>query len=150
MKKNIFLGMLLAIAAAGYSQEIKPATILTRHDYLKKSKQQKTAAWVLLGVGTTLGGIGTFMFLKEAAKVPLAIIPLPGQPQPDEAKVNGGGILMLLGGAAVITSVPLFVAAGKNKTKAAVISFKNVPIQVLQKNNFVNTYTPSVNVTIPF
>ena len=79
-----------------------------------------------------------------------SVIPLPGQPIPDEAKVNGAGILILIGGAAIISSVPLFVASGKNKKRAAVVTFKNIPIMVLQRSNLVNAYTPSVNVTIPF
>lgn len=150
MKKNILFGILLIIVITGYTQEIKPRTFFTKQDYLRKSKQQKTVAWVLAGSGSALSIIGGLKFLEEAVKVRNSVIPLPGQPIPDEAKVNGAGILILIGGAAIISSVPLFVASGKNKKRAAVVTFKNIPIMVLQRSNLVNAYTPSVNVTIPF
>ena len=150
MKKNILFGILLIIVITGYTQEIKPRTFFTKQDYLRKSKQQKIVAWVLAGSGSALSIIGGLKFLEEAVKVRNSVIPLPGQPIPDEAKVNGAGILILIGGAAIISSVPLFVASGKNKKRAAVVTFKNIPIMVLQRSNLVNAYTPSVNVTIPF
>lgn len=150
MKKNILFGILLIIVITGYTQEIKPNTLFTKQDYLRKSKQQKTVAWILAGGGSALSIIGGLKFLDEAVKVRNSVIPLPGQPIPDEAKVNGAGILMLIGGVAIVSSVPLFVASGKNKTRAAAVSFKNIPVLVLQKNSFVYTNTPSLNITIPF
>jgi hypothetical protein len=146
MKKITFFVLLLTIATASYSQEIAaPIAGLTKQDYLQKSKHQKTAAWILVGSGTVLGTIGTIKILKEAVKIPLVL--LPGEPVPDNAKANWGGAITVIGGAAIICSVPLFVAAGKNKTKGAVISFKNTPTQTLLKNSFVYNYIPSVSVT---
>lgn len=150
MKKIILSGILLTIVITGYTQEIKPNTLFTKQDYLQKSKQQKTVAWVLAGGGSALSIIGGLKFLDEAVKVRNSVIPLPGQPLPDEAKVNGAGILMLIGGVAIVGSVPLFVASGKNKKKATAVSFKNIPVRVLQKHSIVNTYTQSVNLTISF
>jgi hypothetical protein len=146
MKKLFFFSIFSVTAAAGYAQEIKPNTLAVKQDYLQKSKKQKTAAWILLGGGTTAGTIGLFMVFKEAAKVTTPAVLLPGQPKPDEAKANGGGILMIAGGAAIIGSIPLFTAASKNKKKAFAVSFKN--IQVIQKNSFVYTAAPSVSLTI--
>jgi len=51
MKQIIILTMLLAFVAASFGQQITPNQNWTETDYYKKSKKQKTTAWVLLGSG---------------------------------------------------------------------------------------------------
>jgi len=52
MRKTILLFLLLAFATSSFSQQ-QPASnlALTQTDYLKKSKKQKTWAWISTGVG---------------------------------------------------------------------------------------------------
>lgn len=149
MKKIIFFILLFTTGAASYSQEIvAPIAGLTKQDYLQKSKHQKHAA-IILGVGGTILGItGTIKILKEAAKVPFVIIPIPPAPVPDNAKANWGGAIIAIGGAAIIGSVPLFIASGKNKTRGASITLKNIETQTLQKSIFVYNYLPSLSISI--
>jgi len=146
MKKIIPFVLLLVMVTTTYGQQNSPAPALSKQDYLQKSKHQKTAAWILVGSGTVIGTIGTIQILKEMAKVPFVWI--PGQPEPDNSKANGGAVIASIGGAAILGSIPLFIASGKNKGRAAAVSFKNIPARTLQKNSFAYTSIPSVSVTI--
>jgi hypothetical protein len=51
MRKIILCTMLLLLATVTFSQQTTPSVALTKQDYLKKSKKQKTAAWLLLSGG---------------------------------------------------------------------------------------------------
>ena len=46
--------LLLVLSNISYSQQVSPAPQLTKQDYLKKSKSQKTIAWILAGTGVTV------------------------------------------------------------------------------------------------
>ncbi|RNI38855.1 hypothetical protein EFY79_04115 [Hanamia caeni] len=83
------------------------------HLLLKTSHNQKTAAWILLGAGAgvAIAGaiIGTNAVKNADPDEPFDIFP--------RGSLTGGG--MVLGGAAaMVTSVPFFIASGKNKKKA--------------------------------
>lgn len=47
MKKIIFCSLLLVLTITTFSQQNIPSPTLTKQEYIKKSKSQKTAAWVL-------------------------------------------------------------------------------------------------------
>lgn len=113
-----FAFFILAINA--YSQEMKPDLQLTSEQYLKKGKNQKTAAWILFGVGTTaiVGGIAVSTGSQDDLSRTL-----------NTAFV--GAPLMLLGLTLEVISIPVFVSAGKNKKRAmeavTTIKFEEVP-----------------------
>lgn len=87
---------------------------------MRKSKNQKTTAWVLFGVGTTaiVGGIAVSSGGQDELTTTLntAFIGAP---------------LMLLGLTLDVISIPLFVSADKNKKRAmeasTSIKFEEVP-----------------------
>jgi hypothetical protein len=60
MKKVMVLLLLIASNAASFSQKKDSAVSLTRADYLQKSKNQKSAAWLLTG-GAVAIGIGALV-----------------------------------------------------------------------------------------
>ena len=141
--------VLTALTACSFSQvlnnTVKP---MLKADYLKKSKNQKTAAWVMLGVGAALDVAGIATTLSNANKE-LDYTFGFGQPQ---VSVNHTGeyVLYIAGTAALGTSLALFIAAKRNKTKAAALSFKNEIAPQLQ-NSFVKyTPVPSLNLKINF
>jgi len=70
MKKYLFPVAMLAFCINSFSQPTinKAATVNT--DYLKKSKSQKTTAWVMLGGGAAL-------FLLEIVIVLHSVMPEP-------------------------------------------------------------------------
>lgn len=120
MKSIMLCFAFFILALHGYSQENKPDLQLTSEQYLRKSKNQKTTAWVLFGVGTTaiVGGIAVSSGGQDELTTTLntAFIGAP---------------LMLLGLTLDVISIPLFVSADKNKKRAmeasTSIKFEEVP-----------------------
>ncbi len=137
MKKSILSFLLLALPAVSFCQKTNDSIPAVKTDYLLKSKNQKTAAWVLLGGGTALIGLG---FLIGDSK---------------NATFDDAGTGVVLGGIgflSVVGSIPLFIASGKNKRKAmnasAFIKLETVPL--LQKQSFVQNSYPAFSVNIIF
>jgi O-antigen/teichoic acid export membrane protein len=120
MKKIIICTMMLAIAATSFSQ-----------DYLRKSKNQKTAAWILLGGGSAL--VVTGILLANNATID---------------NLGTGAGVAIAGGVAVLGSIPLFLASGRNKKNAMSLSSKNEKMQQLNKNSFVYKPVPSLSLKI--
>jgi len=137
MKKNILYFLLLVLPIASFCQQTNDTVPFVKTDYLLKSKNQKTAAWVLLGGGTALIGLG---FLIGDSK---------------NATFDDAGTGVVLGGIgflSVVGSIPLFIASGKNKRKAmnasAFIKLETVPLP--QKQSFVQNSYPAFSVNIIF
>lgn len=107
MKKIIVYAMLLFVATNSFSQQTSPAQPLTHQDYLKKSKSQKTAAWILLGALPVLTGAGLLIGNRKESSFNDAAT---------GAVIAGIGVLSAIG------SIPLFVASGRNKRKAMNVS----------------------------
>ncbi|HEU4860207.1 MAG TPA: hypothetical protein VFT15_10240 [Chitinophagaceae bacterium] len=103
MKKIMIYFLLIAMPAASFCQKTNDSVPSVKTDYLTKSKNQKSAAWVLLGGGTALIGAG---FLIGDSKNSTF----------DDAAT--GAILGGIGVLSAIGSIPLFIASGKNKRKA--------------------------------
>jgi hypothetical protein len=72
----------------------------TKEEFLARSKSQRTAAWILLGAGA----------------IGIAAI------SPGNSSFSTTGAVAVLSGAAIIGSVPLFIAAGKNKRRASALA----------------------------
>jgi hypothetical protein len=137
MKKIISLAMLLIVSACLFSQQATPSQPLTHEDYLKKSKNQKTAGWILLGSGALLTTIGVVVGMNEAEDIVVDIFDPYASPSNDDATLATvltiGGVLAMAG------SIPLFIASGKNKKKsAASVSFK------MEKTNVVGVRDISI------
>lgn len=79
-------------------------------DYLKKSKHQKTAAWIFTGVGT-----GVLILTAIVSPYTNVITDLA-----ETHSVNT--VPFIVGGALVATGVVFFVASAKNKKKASAAS----------------------------
>jgi len=119
------------------SEQHKMADVL-----LKKSKNQKTAAWILLGAGAgvaiTGGIIGTNAIKNSNPDDPWDIFP--------RGSLAGGG--MVLGGlAATVVSVPFFIASGRNKKKANLI-FQNDSQAFLHRLKKGNVYSVGISLRL--
>ena len=103
MKQIFIVIMLMSIAGTALSQQIKSSKQLTCEEYLTKSKNQNAAARTLL-----IGG-GILIIVP-------VIIAIPGTVSFStlEALVVVAGI----GIVASLSSIPLFIAFGRNKRKA--------------------------------
>jgi hypothetical protein len=135
MKKNLLCLFASMLTVSSFSQQKNPVSTLTKQDYLQKSKNQKTTAWVLLGGGVLVGGIGV------ASAAGNVCIGCPEKPKDQSGWVIAGGTLM-------VSSIPFFIASAKNKKKAISMSLKNQLVPVLKGDGFANRLVPSLIVKI--
>lgn len=132
MKKIILFTMLLTMSATSFSQPTtETATVKT--NYLQKSKNQKTTAWVLLGGGAALILVGDLIGNNKESSF---------------SDAGTGVVIAGVGALSMLGSIPLFIASGKNKRKAMSMSFKNEMIPQLQTGSFVNRAVPSLSLKI--
>lgn len=138
MKKIILLSLLLAFTASSFGQQSAPKQHWTETNYYKKSKRQKTWAWVSTGVG------GSVLLVTLLADVLATAVTL------GQEKATGTTVPYIIGAAGVTTGVVLFVASGKNRKKAkessAFIQMETAP--VLQQTTIRNQSFPAVGLKI--
>ena len=133
MKKVLFILIFSALAFTSFSQPGNPSTPLTKQDYLQKSKKQKTAAWILLGVGL----VSTVL----------------GSTESNPNSIVGGNnsrntVFLVTGLAAIGGSITLFIASSKNKRKAISMSFKNHEVHQMINTELVYRGVPSLQFKI--
>lgn len=103
-------------------------TSLNKQDYLKKSKTQKTTAWVLVGGGIAMMAGAVLINLSDGLYT-------------NSSKGIG---LFYTGTATTLLSIPFFISSGKNKRKARRMSFNMLQVPHLIKTDFVNQIIPSL------
>jgi len=111
MRKIIVYILLLVIPAVSFCQSLPNDAPDIKTDYLKKSKNQKTAAWILLGGGFALSTTSILIATPKATEdltYGLAGF-LVGEPVP-ENNYTAESILLVTGIAAMLGSIPLFIA----------------------------------------
>lgn len=110
----LFLGIFKALDAQVVTSPIDFSGLETEYNqkierYLKKSKNQRIIAWSLLG-----GGIG----LNIASDL---LIPDYGQSSGSAGRVRSS--MNLIGGTAVLVSIPMFFVASSSKNKATLLRY---------------------------
>jgi hypothetical protein len=113
MKKIMIYFLLLIMPATSFCQQTKESTPAVNTDYLKKSKNQKTTAWVLLSGGFVLTAAGVIVGLNEVSE-DIENIFVPG----DQRSSNAGAVLFFAGSASMLGSIPFFISSSKNKKRA--------------------------------
>ena len=130
MKKIMVYFLMLVLPVISFCQKSNDSVPVVKTDYLAKSKSQKTAAFILLGIGVTT--------LTIAAVGDLDLDAL--------------GTVVVVGGVATIASIPLFIASGKNKRRAmkasAFIKMETVPL--IQKQSYIQNSYPAFSVNFSF
>lgn len=96
MKKITICLLLVILSVTSFCQQTEPSQPMTRDEYLKKSKTQKVLGFVFLGAGA------------------ITLISVSG----GNTDFNTLGTLVVVGGVLTLTSIPLFIASGRNKRKA--------------------------------
>ena len=149
MKRWTLALLLTCFTATAFSQQLPPPPKLTYHDYLQKSKKQKTAAWVLTSAGT-VGLMATLgADLGQALGGGLTTVISLGTVEPEYKSYT---VPYLLSAACLVGGIGFFVAASKNKQRArslypsAVFKMEKAP--VLQANGIKNQHYPSIAVNI--
>ncbi len=137
--------LLLVLNSGSFCQQTMPSLTLTKQDYLKKSKSQNTAAWIVLGGGVVLTSVGMAIGLFKATEALVGLLYLQ---QPKSS--NDGEVLFYSGLAAIAGSIPLFIASSKNKKKANTVSasFKMESRPTFQQGAIVRTAYPSLSLKL--
>jgi len=146
MRQIVLLAMILLVASNVFSQPSNTKPTLSQQDYLEKSKKQKTAGKIL-----AIGGAG---LMVAGIAIPQGELLDPycsgwwcsEEHDNDEIK----GRFILAGTLTMLSSVPLFIVAGKNQKRATSVSFKNENTLQLSNQNLVYTSVPAVRVKVDF
>lgn len=144
--KQILLFLFLGLSATSFAQQADTTKHTPATDYLKKSKNQKTAGWILLGGGALMTTIGTVVVANDITDELVNIF----DPNPPAKKNETLGSVLFYGGlVAVAGSIPLFIAAGKNRRKAAAsVSFKMENATNIYQYAVTNARYPAVALQI--
>jgi hypothetical protein len=123
------------------AQTVSGAPSAINADYLRISRTQKTAAWVLLGGGIVLATTGLSTALQDVYLFSL---------ERDGSKYRKGSFMFYAGGAAMLGSIPLFIAGSKNKHRArkASASIKMESFSSIQQRSLVKNSYPALTLKI--
>ncbi|RTL58287.1 MAG: hypothetical protein EKK37_08080 [Sphingobacteriales bacterium] len=122
-----------------YSQNQPSAKTITAEEYLKKSHQQKTWAWILMGAGTIV--LGTGVVIGVIDKGGLFFI------KHHRPATKGDGYTAV--GLTIITgSIPLFIAAARNKGKAMSLNIDKQPVFIPSGSRVYQKNLPAVSLKI--
>lgn len=138
MKKIMicFMALLISSATKGQQQPTATAPILTKEDYLQKSRKQKITALVIAGVGSDMILVGGAIGLDDVGGIMDA---------GDKNNSNLSGILIYGGIAIAAVSVPFFISSNKNKKKAARLSIQPQAGISIKNGTLVDRTVPSLN-----
>ena len=148
MKKIFSFAMLIIfISANAFSQgpsskKYKELPVQDKEFYLNKAKKYNTAGGVLLGAGSVLFVTGIFVYENNKDNSGLF----------SELDAVPGVFSMVVGGSAIITSIPFFIV-GANKKKMAesmTVNFQGQKIPQLSGSSMALRYVPSLSLKINF
>ncbi|MCU7548188.1 hypothetical protein OCK74_03640 [Chitinophagaceae bacterium LB-8] len=147
MKRIVISTLFFSLAICCFCQQTKVPKTLTSQDYLKKSKRQKTAAWLLTGAGTI--GLITTMTIDagQAVEGGLTTLFSLGYVEPEYHSYT---VPYLLSAACVVGGITYFISASKNKRRARSVStdLKMGNIPVLHPFSIAKRYYPSVSLQV--
>ena len=149
MRKFAVLSLLLVFATASFSQQLTPEKhSLTREDYLKKSKNQKKAGWIMLGGGAAI--VATSLIIPEGESEGLQVCYALLCETHKNDGIKGG--LAVVGTLSMLGSIPLFLASGKNKRRANAVSasFKTENASIVRGSSLIKMQYPALSIKIAF
>lgn len=130
MKKITITTLLLITTITCFAQYSKPAPAFKKPDYLKKSKNQNVAAFVILGTGVAL--ITTGMITSRNTK-----------------SKGGHEAIVIISGLVVSTvSIPFVISSHANKKKGMSIALKSQELPQLSNSSFVYKAIPSIHIKV--
>jgi hypothetical protein len=147
MRKIFPFTLLLIFSTTSFCQSTTNDLPTVKTDYLKKSKNQKTAAWILLGGGFALSTTSILIATPKATEDLAYGLGgfLVGEPVP-ENNYTAESILLVTGIAAMLGSIPLFIASGKNKKRAMnmTTNIKMEKATIIERQSFVQSSYPAI------
>jgi len=139
MKKLAFSSLLFLLVIQSFGQPMTPVP-QTEEDYLKMSRSQKTAGWILLGtsVGLLVGAGASYQ------------IDFSFWGPPTEVDNTLSTVLAVASVGTLATSIACFSSAHKNRKKAASIALINQPILIPHQVSLASKQQPAVSLRIAF
>jgi hypothetical protein len=147
MKKIILYALPLVFSVGAFCQSTPNDMQAVKTDYLKKSKNQKTTAWVLFGGGVAITTVIVVMASVKVTEDYVNVIAGVFSSQPvQENNYTAENILLITGTASMLASIPFFIASKKNKRNAMAMSanIKMENARMLQYQSFVQTSYPAI------
>jgi hypothetical protein len=136
MKKIILISVMLFVTVSSFCQnEVKSE--MTKSDYLRKSKNYKITAGVILGSGLAISAVGGLIQLHDNAAT-------------DWIPDFRGAYVAIAGGCVAVISTPFFILSGANKRKAAAISLNQQTILLPGRSNMASLSMPAVSLQVYF
>ena len=147
MKKFLIYFLLLVIPAASFSQSTPDHTPLVKADYLKKSKSQKAAAWIITGAGSMGLLVTALADASQEAGGSLVTLFSLGTVEPTYKSYTG---LYVASAALTAVGVSFFIASSKNKKKALSVStsLKMETFPIMQKGMVFGHSAPALSLKI--
>jgi len=135
--KSIVILLLLSIFINGnlfaqhYTEEV---------DYYQRSNRQKTISLAFGIAGGALFTAGFIVYLRE------------GNPYYNSnyasQNSNKGQMLAYVGGALMVVAIPFQIMSNSNRKRAMSVGLMDMRVPVLQQQNIVRTFTPSIGLKI--
>jgi len=146
MKQILLFCFVLGFTTNSQAQYADTTKHTLATDYLKKSKNQKKVAWIMLGGGATFV-LTSFIIQRGELE---GFTGSFGGFRTEEYKNDGiKGAFGLSGTISMLGSIPVFIAAGKNKRRAAAsVSFKMENATNIYQWAVTNTRYPAVAIQI--
>lgn len=136
MKKIILLFIFNQATIICFSQAAGNASPAIEKNYLKKSKNQKTAAWIALG-----GGVGVSILGLNQINVAGSDKPINNTPWT---------VLFVTGAVSAFSSIHLFAVSKKNYKKAMTIAINTKQLHHFNKSNVHVVNYPALAIKINF
>ena len=147
MKKIILVALTVIFSAATFGQQVNPSPGLAKNDYLQKSKKQKKTGTILLvgGAAVVLTGVLIPKGDEKGTSYTYGIVPTTDY-ENDGIKAALG----LTGIAAMLGSIPFFIASGKNKRKAQALTASIQPddASIIKGYGFTRINYPALSIKI--
>ena len=147
------ISLLIIISTSGYSQHTTTPSPMTQSDYLVKAKKQNTAACFLLVVGFGLSTAGIIAGTQEFRNT-IDEFSSFFTVETKRSSAGAGAILLITGGATMLSSIPFFVSASENRKKAAdapvSLKFKMETQPFIRQGSLVKTAFPAISLRIGF
>jgi hypothetical protein len=136
MKNIILISVMLFVTVSSFCQA-EVISELTKSDYLRKSKNHKITAGVILGSGLAISATG-------------GLIQLHDNDATDWIPDFRGAYIAIAGGCLAVISTPFFILSGVNKRKAVAISLNEQTFLIPERSNIVTLSLPVVSLKINF
>ena len=142
MKPVLFLFILITTRGPGNAQQNDTVKYQSKEYYMNKSRSQSTSAWVLLGGGAALATGGLLIGMNN--------LDWGFESNYNDGDYDLGMGMFWVGSAAMLGSIPLFIASAKNKGRSMSASayFKMEDYQAISRNGFTNSNYPALSLRI--